>query len=78
MPNHPVLGLLGDNRNEVEIAAPRSAMQEAFLDALDRRGGAGGGTKVNIEFRGSLAQLGRVLQPVITTETDRQGLKLIK
>lgn len=35
-------------------------------------------TTVNIEFRGSLAQLGRVLQPVITTETDRQGMKLIK
>lgn len=78
MPNHPVLGVLGDNRNEVEIAAPRSAMQEAFLDALDRRGGAGGRTTVNIEFRGSLAQLGRVLQPVITTETTRQGVDLLK
>lgn len=78
MPNHPVLGVLGDNRSEVEIAAPRSAMQEAFLDALDRRGGAGGRTTVNIEFRGSLAQLGRVLQPVITTETARQGVNLLK
>lgn len=78
MPNHPVLGVLGDNRNEVEIAAPRSAMQEAFLDALDRRGGAGGRTTVNIEFRGSLAQLGRVLQPIITTETTRQGVDLLK
>ena len=78
MPNHPVLGVLGDNRNQVEIAAPRSAMQEAFLDALDRRGGARGTTKVSIEFRGSLAQLGRVLQPVITTETTRQGVDLLK
>lgn len=72
MPNHPVLGILGDNRNEVEIAAPRSEMQAAFLDALDSRGGAGG-TSVNIEFRGSLAQLGRVLQPVVTVETARRG-----
>lgn len=78
MPNHPVLGVLGDNRQEPEIAAPRSAMQEAFLDALDRRGGARGATKVSIEFRGSLAQLGRVLQPVITTETARQGADLLK
>lgn len=78
MPNHPVLGVLGDNRQEPEIAAPRSAMQEAFLDALDRRGGARGATKVSIEFRGSLAQLGRVLQPVITTETARQGPDLLK
>ena len=35
-------------------------------------------TIVNIEFRGSLAQLGRVLQPVITTETTRQGVDLLK
>ena len=35
-------------------------------------------TTVNIEFRGSLAQLGRVLQPVITTETARQGPNLLK
>ena len=33
---------------------------------------------VNIEFRGSLAQLGRVLQPVITTETARKGVNLLK
>lgn len=78
MPNHPVIGVLGDNRSEVEIAAPRSAMQEAFLDALDSRGGSGGNTTVNIEFRGSLAQLGRVLQPVITTETARLGPSLTK
>lgn len=72
MPNHPVLGVLGDNRNEVEIAAPRSEMQAAFLDALDSRGTVGA-PQVNIEFRGSLAQLGRVLQPVIAVETARQG-----
>ena len=72
MPNHPVVGVLGDNRNEVEIAAPRSAMQEAFLDALDQRGGAEP-VNVNIRFTGSLAQLGRVLQPVVTTETMRRG-----
>lgn len=35
-------------------------------------------TIVNIEFRGSLAQLGRVLQPVITTETARKGPNLLK
>ena len=35
-------------------------------------------TTVNIEFRGSLAQLGRVLQPVITAETARQGPNLLK
>ncbi len=73
-PNNPMLGVLGDNPREVEIAAPRSAMQDAFLDALDQRSvGAASKTNVNIRFVGSLAQLGRLLQPVVTVETARQG-----
>lgn len=35
-------------------------------------------TNVNIEFTGSLAQLGRVLQPVVTTETARLGGTLVR
>lgn len=73
-PNNPLLGVLGDNPREVEIAAPRSAMQDAFLDALDQRSvGAASKFNVNIRFTGSLAQLGRLLQPVVTVETARQG-----
>lgn len=73
-PNNPMLGVLGDNPREVEIAAPRSAMQDAFLDALDQRSvGTASKTNVNIRFSGSLAQLGRLLQPVVTVETARQG-----
>ena len=73
-PNNPMLGVLGDNPREVEIAAPRSAMQDAFLDALDQRSvGAASKFNVNIRFSGSLAQLGRLLQPVVTVETARQG-----
>ena len=73
-PNNPMLGVLGDNPREVEIAAPRSAMQDAFLDALDQRSvGAASKFNVNIRFTGSLAQLGRLLQPVVTVETARQG-----
>lgn len=77
MPNHPVLGVLGDNRNEVEIAAPESAIRNAVADVMDSRGGAGA-TKVTINFTGSLAQLGRVLQPVVTAETVRQGVNMTK
>ncbi len=73
-PNNPMLGVLGDNPREVEIAAPRSAMQDAFLDALDQRSvGAASKVNVNIRFTGSLSQLGRLLQPVVTVETARQG-----
>lgn len=73
-PNNPMLGVLGDNPREVEIAAPRSAMQDAFLDALDQRSvGAASKVNVSVRFTGSLAQLGRLLQPVVTVETARQG-----
>ena len=74
-PNAPMLGILGDNRTEREIAAPESALIDTFNRALDARGG-GGATQVNIRFSGSLAQLGRLLQPVITTETGRKGSSL--
>ncbi len=70
-----MLGILGDNRTEREIAAPESALIDTFNRALDARGG-GGATQVNIRFSGSLAQLGRLLQPVITTETGRKGSSL--
>ena len=73
-PNNPMLGVLGDNPREVEIAAPRSAMQDAFLDALDQRSvGAASKVNVSVRFTGSLSQLGRLLQPVVTVETARQG-----
>lgn len=35
-------------------------------------------TNVNIEFTGSLAQLGRVLQPVVSTESARLGGSLVR
>lgn len=78
MPNSPVLGILGDNRNEREVAAPESTLMEIFGRALDARGSSGSAQTINIQFSGSLAQLGRVLQPVVTTETARQGVNLIK
>ena len=73
-----MLGVLGDNTREVEIAAPESTLRETFLDALDSRNvGSSGPVNVNIRFSGSLAQLGRVLQPVVTTETMRRGPSMI-
>ena len=78
-PNNPMLGVLGDNPREVEIAAPRSAMQDAFLDALDQRSvGATSKVNVSVRFTGSLSQLGRLLQPVVTVETARQGPSFAK
>ena len=73
-PNSPFLGVLGDNRTEYEVAAPESMLKETFLEALRSQGGGRPqAVNVNIRFTGSLAQLGRVLQPVVVTETQRQG-----
>ena len=45
-----------------------------FENAVNR---INGGQNVNIEFTGSLAQLGRVLQPVIKNESKRLGTVLV-
>lgn len=73
-PNSPMLGVLGDNRTEYEVAAPESVIRNSVLDALAMSGQTGGqNVNVYLRFTGSLAQLGRVLQPVVTVETARQG-----
>lgn len=76
-PNSPMLGVLGDNRTEYEVAAPESVIRDAALEALSMSG-LGGNQKVlvNINYTGDLAQLGRVLQPLITVETARLGPSL--
>lgn len=76
-PNSPMLGILGDNRTEYEVAAPESVLRDSFLDALSMSGMSGRqNVQVNIRFTGDLAQLGRVLQPLITVETARLGPSL--
>lgn len=77
-PNNPMLGVLGDNPREREVAAPESMLQ-GMVDQAVARAGAGGGqrTVVNVKFTGDLAQVGRILKPVITTETNRLGPDLI-
>lgn len=76
-PNSPMLGVLGDNKSEREVAAPESVIEDSVLNAMSKAGlGGVQGVKVNIEYTGNLAQLGRVLQPVITAETARLGPSL--
>lgn len=76
-PNNPMLGVLGDHKTEYEVAAPESVIRGAVMDALSVSGmGGGQAVKVNITFAGNLAQLGRVLQPLVTAETVRLGPSL--
>ena len=53
-----------------------AAIDPASLAALAGNGGTVG-TKVDVTFSGSLAQLAAVLQPAITVETNRIGKSLI-
>lgn len=72
-PNSPMLAVLGDNKTEREIAAPESTLRELMRDELSGYRTGGSVTRVSVQFTGSLAQLGRVLQPVVTAETARRG-----
>ncbi len=79
-PNREFVAVLGDQRHGTNIEAPLATMVEAFKQALSEMDGvgAGGDIKVNVEFKGPLSQLGRVLQPAITVETARRGKAAVK
>lgn len=70
-PNKPFLAMVGDQRNGTNIEAPMSTIKQGMHEVMNERGG--GGSVTRVEFTGSLAQLGRVLHPVITTEAERVG-----
>ena len=68
-PNSKFLALLGDQRSGTNIETPLDTMVEAFRTAIQDEGLG----NVTIEFAGNLAQLGKVLKPVIDKESARQG-----
>lgn len=67
---------------KASLAAPLRA--SGFSNSANNMGGVGKQqpiqvqTNVKVEFTGTLAQLGRLLQPVITVEEERRGPKLIR
>lgn len=77
-PNNPMIIGVGDNRTEREIIAPESALMETFSRAAERMGGGESVVKVDVHFTGSLAQVGRVMQPAVTAEVQRIGPSLVK
>ena len=68
--------ILGDNKRETEVVSPLSTMKQALMEAL-AESGIGGSQQVVIRFEGNLAQLGRVLKPVIDSENNRTGVRLV-
>ena len=68
--------ILGDNKQETEVVSPLSTMKQALMEAL-AESGVGGNQQVVIRFEGNLAQLGRVLKPVIDAENNRGSVRLV-
>ena len=68
--------ILGDNKQETEVVSPLSTMKQALMEALTESG-VGGNQQVVIRFEGNLAQLGRVLKPVIDAENNRGSVRLV-
>lgn len=76
--------IVGEAGPELLTVAGGKSIVQPLTASVDTSGlkaafsGIGGATQVNITFEGSLAQLGKVLQPVITIEEARRGPSLIK
>ena len=71
-PNAPFMAVLGDQKHGTNIEAPLDTIKQALAEVLGDRGE----TVVNVTFGGDLAQLARVLKPVIDTENRRKGNSL--
>ena len=73
-PNNQFLAVLGDQRSGRNLEAPENLIRQIVRE----ESGGGSASTVNIQFTGSLAQLARVLNPVITVEDRRRGTNLVK
>lgn len=71
--NREFLAVLGDQPSGTNVEAPLSTIEEALQNVLNRNGNG----DINITFTGDLAQLARVLRPVIEREGKRVGGNLI-
>ena len=76
-PNKEFLAVLGDQKHGTNIETPLATMIEAFETALASNGYSSN-QDININFTGNLAQLARVLNPVIEQENKRKGPTLVK
>lgn len=68
--NKPFLAVVGDQKNGTNVEAPLETIKQAVSEVMGRG-------DVVIRFTGDLAQLGRVLRPVIAKENLRVGGTMI-
>lgn len=81
-PNNPMLGILGDNRTEYEVAAPESMLRETFLDALAQSGlssgtGQTGGGPYTFNFIMDGQRFARLFVPYLRAENIRLGTDIL-
>ena len=67
--NRPFLAMVGDQKNGTNIEAPMETIKQALSEVMAQQG-----WDVNVEFRGELAALARILTPVITKEQRRNTI----
>ena len=72
-PNREFMAILGDQRSGTNIEAPLDTIKQALAEVMATQGAG----DINITFTGDLAQLARVLKPVIDRENRRVGGSLI-
>ncbi len=72
-PNREFMAILGDQKHGTNIEAPLDTIKQALAEVMDTHGG-----DTVIKFTGDLAQLARVLKPVIEKEGIRTGTSLAK
>ena len=70
--NKPFLAVVGDQKNGTNVEAPLETIKQAVAEVMGNEG-----RDVVINFTGDLAQLARVLRPVIEKENARVGSRLI-
>ena len=74
--NREFLAVLGDQKSGTNYEVPDAKLRQLIRE--ETAGLTGGGQNVTVEFTGSLAQLGRVLQPVIKVDAARRGGHLVE
>jgi hypothetical protein len=77
-PNREFVSILGDQKSGTNIEAPTDLIRQIMQEELAKVDSSGTQTTTTINFTGSLAQLGRVLKPVIKTETTRKGTSIVQ
>lgn len=73
--NKPFLAMVGDQKNGTNVEAPLDTIKQALAEVMAAQDGGG---DIVVRFEGDLAQLGRVLKPVVEKEKSRIGGSIIR